>query len=175
MVKYFLLFGIFFIAGCDFGYHDCYIVFPEGKVKGNTFVMEDADKTLVVDIVRAAILRNQGKGGVVFKDYTKYVGDPDVLALYVYRQSREINMSVAVYIHRETIVVDLSAMNVGSFYPVINGRISSDLKEYCKAARTSKNYSNRKLEEKAAGIIYPKDGECPAGEDIEAPFPLSGH
>lgn len=175
MVKYFLLFGIFFIAGCDFGYHDCYIVFPEGKIKGNTFVMADADKKLVMDIVRSAILKNQGKGGTVFKDYTKYVGDPDVLALYIYRQSREINMSVAVYIHRETIVVDISAMNMGSFYPVINGRISSDLKEYCKAARTTKNYSNSRLEKTDAEIIYPKGGECPPGEDIQAPVPVSGH
>lgn len=175
MVKYFLLLGIFFIAGCNFGYHDCYVVFPDGKVKGDTFVIADTDKKLVVDIVRSAVLRNQGKDGVIFKDYTKYVGDPDVLALYICRQSGSINMSVAVYIHRGTIVVDLSAINMGSFYPAVNGRISSDLKEYCKAARTTKTYSNRKLEEKVAGIIYPEGGECPVGEDIQAPSPGSEH
>lgn len=169
MVKYLLpLSLLFLLAACKHGYCDRYVVFPSTTPSSENFAVPDSDRKLVLYLVRSVITRTQGR--FVFSDYTKFVDDPDVLALYIYRGAGDSYMSVGIYTYKGTVIVELGGRKAGAFYSRMNHSIYSELRENCQAAKSGDYTHNQTLSEKCRQILSAPVEEFPAGNILP-----SGH
>lgn len=171
MVKYFvpLLFCLLLFACTHHEYGERYVIFPQVTPDSESFVVPEADRKLVLDVVKAVLIRTEGQA--IFMDYTKFVDDPDVLALYIYRGEGSSYMSVGIATHKGLIEVYVSGRNIAKFYRRMSHSIYCDLRDFCKAARVAGDSSSPELVEKCREIVSAAPGTF-VPENI---LPPSGH